>query len=365
MSDELTEEAAYAWPRRERVRHDGGNLETRWEALRGAGHHTPTEQFFVRTHTNVPDIDVTSWTLWLHGDGLREGPAAFSYEDLMAFPQDDLTAFIECAGNGRSYYTTQQNQHVEGTPWGLGGIGVARWRGVRLSRVLEAAGLADDAVSLMPRGLDDPFLKDGHDLGRVRRPLPVAKAMKDVLLAHEMNGEPLTPEHGYPFRLVVPDWVGVASIKWLGDVEVAATELHSPWSTDLYRLFGLGHPADGSAPLTDMPVKSAFELPHGARVTVGCDHLLTGRSWSGGGAIRQVEVSTDGGASWREARIVGDRHPHTWSQWELPWRPERRGPHELMARATDERGVTQAKGQPHNTLGYHFSAIVRHPVTVI
>ncbi|WP_232835540.1 sulfite oxidase [Actinocorallia populi] len=348
------------------VRRDpGGDVEMCWESLRGSGHHTPAERFFVRSHSGVPRIDPRTWSLRLHGDGLRGGPVEFDLEDLRALPRRSMTAFIECAGNGRSLYTIQQNQRVEGTPWGLGAIGVAHWTGVPLAVVLERAGIRADAVDLLPRGLDRPYVRHGVDYGPVRRPLPVSKAMKDVLVAYEMNGHPLRPEHGHPARLVVPDWVGVASIKWLGDVEVSTGPLHSPWDTDFYRLFGLGHPPEGSAPLTTVPVKSAFELSPGARVCLEHEYLLTGRSWSGNGAIRSVEVSTDGGGRWLPARMVGPRHRHTWAQWEFPWRPERRGRVELMARATDETGVTQSLGAPYNTKGYVFGAVVRHPVTVV
>ncbi len=350
---------------REDLLRGGGDVEMRWEGMRGLGHCTPADRFFVRSHSGVPRIDPRTWTLRLHGDGLRGDPVEFDLADLTAMAAESMTAFIACAGNGRSLYTVQQNQRVEGTPWGLGAISVAQWTGVPLAALLERAGIRPDAVDLLPRGLDRPYVKDGVDYGPVRRPLPVAKAMKDVLVAYEMNGRPLLPEHGFPARLVVPDWVGVASIKWLGDIEVSTSPLHSPWDTDFYRLFGLGHPPEGSAPLTTVPVQSAFELAPGSPIRRGREYLLTGRSWSGNGAIRSVDVSTDGGGSWHPARMVGPRLPHTWAQWEFPWHPERRGPAELMARATDERGVTQSLGAPYNTKGYLFGAVVRHPVTVV
>ncbi|ROO83923.1 molybdenum-dependent oxidoreductase-like protein [Actinocorallia herbida] len=350
---------------REELRKGDGDREMNWEEMRGVGHHTPTDRFFVHHHTDAPVIDVSTWTLTLHGDGLKDGPVTFDHHDLKAMPSVTMSAFLECAGNGRTFYTSQQNQRVSGTPWGLGAIGVAEWTGVPLRHVLEHAGLRDDAVDLMPRGLDSSYVEDGVDHGRFRRPLPVTKAMKDVLVVWEMNGAPLTREHGFPIRLIVPDWVGVASIKWLGDIEVSTSALHSPWSTDFYRLFGLGYPDEGSAPLTTMPVKSAFEIAPYAKLTRDEEVLLTGRSWSGNGPIRSVEVSTDGGRSWAPARMVGPRLAHTWAQWELPWCPDRRGPAVLMARATDELGVTEALGSPYNAKGYLWSGVVRHEITVV
>ncbi|MER6925174.1 molybdopterin-dependent oxidoreductase, partial [Streptomyces spiralis] len=278
----------------------GTNAETRWEALRGTGYHTPNELFFVRNHTATPVLDAADWRLTLWGDGLRgtpgeENPVEFGYDDLRALPAVTRTAFVECAGNGRSYYTTQQGDTVAGTPWTLGAVGVARWRGVLLADVLRRAGLSSYAVDIQPRGLDAEYVSGGESLGRVRRPLPLAKALNDVLLAYEMNGEPLPYDHGYPVRVLVPSWVGIASIKWVGDIEVSAQPLFSPWNTTFYRLFGHAYPEEGSAPLTRQTIKSAFELASGATFPAGEGQVLHGRSWSGAGAIARVDVSTDGG----------------------------------------------------------------------
>ncbi|MFI0445089.1 sulfite oxidase [Actinomadura sp. 6N118] len=347
----------------------GTNAETRWEALKGTGQHTPVDRFFVRNHVATPLIDARTWRLKLWGSGLRGAPDAdhpveLSYEDLLGLRAETITAFIECTGNGRSFYTSQQGQQVSGTPWKLGAVGVARWRGVPLSTVLERAGLTRQAVDVLPRGLDAEFVDKGENLGRVRRPLPIAKALKDVLLAYEMNGAPLAPDHGYPVRLVVPSWVGIASIKWLGDIEVSDKPLFSPWNTRFYRLFGPDHPAEGSAPLTRMNVKSAFELPWDAQLTRHRTHVLTGRSWSANGRIRYVEVSVDGGTTWRRARTLGPRPLRGWVRWEFPWRPKAQGRYELLARAVDETSSGQPMTAPYNTLGYLFNAVVRHPITI-
>ncbi|MEU0227353.1 sulfite oxidase [Streptomyces sp. NPDC006284] len=348
----------------------GTNAETRWEALRGTGHHTPNELFFVRNHTATPVLDAADWRLRLWGDGLRGKPAEgrpveFGYDDLRALPSTTRTAFVECAGNGRSHYATQQGETPTGTAWTLGAVGVARWRGVRLSHVLRRAGLSAHAVDVQPRGLDAEYVSGGENLGRVRRPLPLGKALDDVLLAYEMNGEPLPYDHGYPVRVLVPSWVGIASVKWVGDIQVSAQPLYSPWNTTFYRLFGPAHPEEGSAPLTRQTVKSAFELASGASFPVGEEQVLHGRSWSGAGGVVRVDVSTDGGASWRRARLRDRPRSGTWSRWSLPWTPTAPGPTHLLARATDTAGRTQPDTTVFNTQGYLFDAVVRHPVTVV
>ena len=345
----------------------GSNAETRWEAMAGQGYLTATDRFFVRDHTLTPTIDPKTWRLQLFGTGLHGAPTGdkpieFSLEQLRRLPHRTHTAFLECTGNGRGFYTSQQGQTVSGTAWKLGAVGVARWRGVPLSTVLHAAGLRHDAVDVMPEGLDPQWVSGGVNLGHVRRPLSVAKALKDVLLAYEMNGKPLLPDHGFPVRVVVPSWIGISWIKWLGRIEVSTIPLVSAWNTQFYRLFGPDYPADGEL-ITNQVVKSAFELPWPAILAAGRTHLLTGRSWSGNGQIKHVEVSTDG-TTWHRAVRTGATEGDGWQRWRLPWRPPAAGSYTLRARATDTTGATQPDQAIYNTLGYLFDAVVNHPVTV-
>ncbi|GGS39903.1 sulfite oxidase [Streptomyces griseoviridis] len=344
----------------------GTNAETRFASLAETGYHTPNERFFVRNHTATPVLDASGWTLTVWGDGLDHGGSVeFTLDDLKRFPAVTRDAFVECAGNGRSLFTTQQGQAVSGTAWTLGAIGAARWRGVRLADVLRRAGLGRRAVDVMPRGLDADYVTaDGTNLGRVRRPLPLAKALDDVLLAYEMNGEPLPPDHGHPVRVLVPSWIGVSSVKWVGDIQVSAQPLYSPWNTDFYRLFGDAHPVGGSAPLTRQTVKSAWELEWNAGLARDTTHRLTGRSWSGAAGVVRVEVSADGGAHWWPARLHDAPRRGGWVRWSADWRPRSPGAYTLAARATDAAGRTQPDTTAHNTQGYLFDAVVRHPVTV-
>jgi DMSO/TMAO reductase YedYZ molybdopterin-dependent catalytic subunit len=271
-------------------------------------------------------------------------------------------AFIECAGNGRSFFGTQQGTPVSGSQWKLGAVGVAEWRGALLRDVLAAAGITRRAVDVLPQGLDPTVVTNGVDQGHVRRPLPVEKALDDVLVAYEMNGRPLPPDHGFPARLVVPGWVGVANVKWLGQIEVADHALFSPWNTTQYRMVGPDYPPD-APPLTEQVVKSAFELPFGATLPARRRVTLTGRSWSGERPIRRVEVRA-GDEPWRPARLHGPNLPHAWVRWSIDWTPPAAGDTTLLARATDRSGRTQPDTVPFNTGGYEFWAVVRHPVTV-
>lgn len=329
----------------------GSNREMRWEAMAGRGYYTPNDLFFVRNHTTTPHIDPATWRLRIEGSGVAH-PLELSYDELLAMPSVTETKFIECAGNARSQFEAAQGRRASGTQWRLGAVGVAEWTGVPLRRVLEQAGVKSTAVDVMPEGLDSQ---------RVRRPLSVEKALEDdTLLVYGMNGQTLPPDHGFPVRLLVPGWVGIANIKWLGRIEVAEEPLFSPWNTTSYRLFGDAYP---DAPvLTTQLVKSAFELPWGATVAPG-GRMLTGRSWSGQGKIARVEISTDGGGTWAQAVLGARNVPQAWVQWELPWEATP-GSHKLQARAYDTRGNAQPTSVPFNDQGYLYWAVVNHPITV-
>jgi len=194
----------------------------------------------------------------------------------------------------------------------------------------------------------------------VRRPIPIEKALDDVLVVYEMNGEPLPPDHGYPARVLVPGWIGIANIKWVGRIEVSTEPLFSAWNTTQYRFAGENFP--DNPVLTTQVVKSAFELAFPATVAAG-EQVLTGRSWSPFGSIRSVEVSVDGGATWRPAELQGRNVRQAWVQWSIPWQATP-GQHVLQARAVDTAGNGQPETSPFNDNGYLFGAVVDHPVTV-
>lgn len=318
------------------VVHEAG-AEMRWETMRGRGFVVPTDRFFALNHTRTPTIDRTSWRLRVHGAGLARSDALeLTYDQLVSMPTRTLTAAIECAGNGRRFFGDQQGTPAEGTPWGLGAIGVARWRGVALADIPDRAHLRPAAVDVMAEGLDPRVIDDSGNHGHVQRPLPVDKACDDVLVAYEMNGQELPPDHGFPARLVVPARPGIASIKWLGAIKVSDRPLRSSWNTRWYRLPD-GH--DGSwQPITAQPVDSALELPWGARIPAGRPTALHGRSWSGHAPIDHVDLSVDRGRSWRRVTLEAADIGRTWTRWRASWTPGASGPSDLMVRGLRPHG---------------------------
>jgi DMSO/TMAO reductase YedYZ molybdopterin-dependent catalytic subunit len=273
-------------------------------------------------------------------------------------PSVSVIRTIECAGNGRSFFEEAYGKKAQGTQWKLGAVGVAEWTGVPLRTVLERAGLKRTARDVMPEGLDDL---------KVRRPMSVAKAMAaDTILAYAMNGEPLPADHGSPLRVIVPGWIGVANIKWVGRIEVSEQALFSHWNTDTYILLGADYqpapPAKGPQ-LSRQNVKSALELDMGAQLPAGRQRL-SGRSWSPSGHISRVEYCFDQEETWHPARLQEPRLAQAWAQWDFDW-DARPGQHTIRVKATDNHGNAQPDHVAWNEQGYLYNAIVAHPVTVV
>src|SRR4051812_40222497 len=237
----------------------GTNAELRWDSVDPDQYLTDQARLFVRNHTATPVIDRSTWRLRVFGDGLQSPRAesdalSLSYDDLRRLPRTTLESVHECTGNGRSFFAAQQGTPAAGTAWKLGAVGTVVWEGVRLRDLLRRVGLSPAAVSVQATGLDPSYVTGGVDYGPVRRPFPVAKALDDAVLAWGMNGAPLLPDHGYPLRLVLPGWVGIGSIKWLGPLEVATPQLTPPWNPKWYVMPGGSSPA-GQPPLSVNPVR--------------------------------------------------------------------------------------------------------------
>ncbi len=333
----------------------GSNKEMRWEQMYRRGYVVPNELFFVRNHTRTPRIDVSTWRLRVEGSGVQR-TLELAYDELVAMPSISVLRSIECAGNGRSFFEAAYGKKAQGTQWKHGAIGVAEWTGVPLSEILDRAGLKRSARDVMPEGLDEL---------RVRRPMSVTKALaEDTILAYAMNGEPLPPDHGFPVRVLMPGWIGVANIKWVGRIEVSEEALHSPWNTETYVLIGPDYqpnpPAKGLV-LSFQNVKSALELAWDELRPVG-RHLIKGRSWSPLGQIAKVEYSLDRGKTWQRARLREPNIARAWVRWDFDW-DAAPGRHVIQVRATDSEGNTQPDKVSWNEQGYLYNAVVDHPVT--
>jgi DMSO/TMAO reductase YedYZ molybdopterin-dependent catalytic subunit len=335
-------------------RGTGTDYETRLSAV--DGYLVPNDRFYLRSHSPTPDIDARAWSLRVDGDGVRRA-VEWTYDDIRALPQVCITKALECAGNGRRFFRERHGSEADGVQWRLGAIGVAEWTGVRLRDLLEPAGIKGAARDVMPEGVDD------H---RGRRPMPLAKALADdTILALAMNGEPLPADHGFPARVIVPGWLGTASIKWVGSIHVAAEPLHVPWNTEEYVLAGPDYAAPGPAigePITEMPVMSMLSLDWPATLTTG-RQVVHGRAYAGEGCVAGVGFRVDDGA-WQSAALDHPNLPGAGVRFRFDW-DATAGHHEIRTRAVDEHERAQPDSVPWNDKGCNYNAVVAHPIDVV
>ncbi|KAG8431620.1 hypothetical protein GDO86_017880, partial [Hymenochirus boettgeri] len=293
---------------------------------------TPVDLFFKRNHLPVPQINPDDYKLFIDLPfGETQGKMiSFSLTDLKTkFPRHEITATLQCAGNRR----TEMNQvkQVKGLEWSNAAISTARWAGVRLRDVLLAAGYTDEtsnAEHVHFEGLDKDLTGTNYGAS-----IPFHHAMNkdnEVLLVYEMNGKDLPQDHGFPLRVIVPGIVGARNVKWLGRIVVSREESHSHWQQKDYKGFNPSVDWDSvdfasSPAIQELPVQSAITQPHpGETVLPNIDGELTvkGYAWSGGGReIVRVDVSVDGGKTWRVAELIGEKQKDgrawAWKLWQL------------------------------------------------
>ena len=309
------------------------NLEMPFEQL--DGFITPTKSFYVRTHFPIPKIDKKKWRLRIEGE--VEKPFEIGYDELVKLPSRRIPVTLECAGNNRNFLEPK----VKGVQWGLGAVGNAAWTGAPLSILLGCAGIKSNAREIILEGADEGELDEPKaPRGKVRfaRSVPVEK-VRDVLLAYQMNGEELPPEHGFPVRAIVPGWYAVASIKWLTRVSVTDRPFNGYYQTLDYAIWKNGE----LSPLREMETKVQIARPAaGETVAANSNMRVYGAAWTGNGEIMQVELSTDGGRNWSDAKLLSEANFNAWRLWEFDWKtPAAAGKATLIARATDSNARTQ------------------------
>ena len=314
------------------------NLEMPFASLREFV--TPNDKFYVRCHFPVPQLDAANWKLRI--EGAVGSAAEFTLDDLRTMPRHTIPATMECAGNGRSHLEPK----VKGVAWDIGAVGNAEWSGVLLRDVLERAKTNGDAREVVLEGADRGPIKDPpRPPGEIHyaRSVPLEKANADVLLAFEMNGAPLTPEHGFPLRAVVPGWFGMASVKWLQRIVVTSETFNGYYQSIDYTYWEERDGMPTLVPLAEMRVKAQIARPHmGEVVPAGAEYRVHGAAWGGEHDVVKVEVSEDSGASWSAATLLDEPVKNAWRFWDFRWKtPAQPGAYTLMARATDSAGETQ------------------------
>ncbi len=319
---------------------------------------TPTGLHYLVIHWDIPAADADAWSVRI--GGRVERPLDLSLASIRARPQRTVTVTLECAGNGRSLLEPRPLS----VPWLLEAIGTATWTGTSVWPILEEAGVAPDAAEIVFRGTDRGIQGDVEQdyeraltLEEVRRP--------EVILAWEMNGRPLEPQHGYPLRLIVPGWYGMTSVKWLTSIEAISGSFEGFQQASAYRY--QRDEDDPGEPVTRMRVRSLM-IPPGIpdfftrrRIVDAGTVRLAGRAWSGVADVARVEVGIDG--DWHEAALEPAIGDFAWRGWSYDWAATP-GDHELACRATDAAGRTQPGEIPWNYQGMGNNVVQRFAVSV-
>jgi len=321
---------------------------------------TPVGLHYLLIHFDIPAVDAASWRLQV--GGRVERPLTLSLEDVKARPARTVPVTLECAGNGRALLSPRPVSQ----PWLAEAVGTAEWTGTPLAPILEEAGAAGGAAEVVFTGLDRGIQGEVEQL--YERSLPLGEALReDVLLAYEVNGRPLPPQHGYPLRVVVPGWYGMTHVKWLQAITVVDEPFEGWQQAVSYHLKSSeddpGRPVTRIMPrslmvppgIPDFMTRTRFVPPGPAR--------LTGRAWSGWAPIERVEVSADGGTTWHEAELEEPLSDFAWRGWRYRWEAEP-GEHELSCRAYDGAGNAQPDVAEWNFDGFCNNSVQRVAVVV-
>ncbi len=315
---------------------------------------TPVPRFFVRNHMHEPsELEAPTWRLTIGGE--VEKPITLSLADLAKLESHSVVNTLECAGNGRGLYRPQ----VPGVQWQKGAVSTARFSGPRLRDVLQHAAVKTSGKHVMFRGLDEvpgkvpPFI----------RSIPIDKALdSDTLIATHMNGAPLTRHHGFPARALVPGWIGAASCKWLTEIKVLDSEFVGNFMSPGYRLPNQPvKPGDtvkpeDTHPVTGLNVKSLIAGPIDGLRTKPGRIAVHGVAWAGEADVAKVEISTDGGSSWKPATLGQDKARYAWRLWHHDFNAKS-GDYSILSRATDSQGRIQPDAAVWNPSGYLYNAI--------
>lgn len=308
---------------------------------------TPIEQHYVRDHFTIPQHDGT-----LAINGAVDHPLLLTLADLRALPATELNVTLECAGNGRLGF----HPFPGGEPWSWTAVSTAVWTGVPLPLILAQAQLRPEGHTILFEGADHGRFHDGPDISYVRTltRTEIEHHGKDILLAYAMNEKPLTPDHGAPFRLIVPGWYGMASVKWLRQIRVLSTPYEGEFQTHTYVY---DWPDGTREPVTTMRVRALITDPMPEAVLTKGRHIIRGKAWSGNGVVTTVEVSIDSGTTWQPALLATAGSPYAWQEWTFEWNITAVGRHLICVRAYDSTGAVQPDLPSWNTQGYGNNAI--------
>ena len=306
---------------------------------------TPNPLFYVRSQFNYPEINDDEWSLKLLSS---KDSKIFNLDDIKNLPKHTLPVTLECAGNNRA----DLDPTVSGNQLNNGAVSNAVWSGTPFNSVLETINLDQDIMEILFEGADVGSTSEG------KAPEPYRRS-----LAYEMNGEVLPIEHGYPVRLIVPGWYGMAHVKWLSKITTLTEPFSGYFQGEKYVL----KYRDGTkSPVQEMQVKSTITSPSdNMTLKYGTTHTIKGHAWSGRTNVDRVEISVDQGQTWRLTELQGPTESYSWQLWTYEWSPKSLGQYTILSRATNDKGTQQPSESVWNELGYQVNGIKSISVQVV
>ena len=313
----------------------------------------PSQLFYRRNHFSYPMLSAANY--WIPVNGSVNTPILFSMQDILQLPAKTINLVLECAGNKRSLFEPK----VFGEQWGKGAISQGSWKGVPLKTLLELAGIKDGAKEVVVEGYDFGKRTDLDQVYTFTRSLPIAKALHpDTVIAYQYNHQPIPFKHGFPLRLIVPQWYAMASVKWIKQITVIDQNFTGPFQSIDYIYYPHEESNKDARPVTTMNVNSTIQKPLDRDILDTGKHLIKGIAWTGKGSITKVEVSTDNGQTWSNAKIdKGDNTGYVWAPWSHEWTITEKGDYTIMSRATDSFNRVQPTSPLWNRKGYGYNAI--------
>lgn len=321
---------------------------------------TPEQYLYRRNHLHYPKIEQDLFELRIYG--LVSRPMLFKWTDLFSMPSKTIDVVLECSGNQRSEFRPR----VFGVQWDFGAVSQGRWTGVPLRYLLSMAGILPYAVEAVFTGADSGTRTDMEGIFNYERSMPLADILStdDILIAYAYNDGEIPYRHGYPMRLIVPRWYGMASVKWLKQIRLVDRPFTGPFQAIDYNYYPHANSDDGKFPVTFIQTNSIIQRPTDLQILKEGVHSIQGLAWSGLDQLSTVEISFDDGSTWIETEF--EHHPNSpyaWSRWQFDWKAQE-GFYSIRVRARDSLGYQQPMKAYWNRMGYAYNALFRVRVSI-
>ncbi len=316
--------------------------------------------FYRRNHFPYPTLPYSNYSIAINGSVTK--PQFVSVQDILQLPSKTIKVVLECSGDKRSFFEPK----TFGEQWGKGAISQGYWKGVPLKTLLELSGLNAEAQEVVVEGYDFGKRTDLNNVYPYARSLPLYKALHpDTIIAYEYNNRPITFKHGYPLRLIVPQWYGMASVKWIKQITAIESTFKGPFQTLDYVYYPNKDDNNRAFPVTKINVNSTIQKPLDMEILQTGKHFIKGIAWTGEGFIKKVEISTDNGRTWSNTTIEShDKNKYGWTSWSYEWSVETKGEYTIMTRATDSNHRKQPNNPFWNRKGYGYNAVDKIKVKI-